>query len=134
MNKAIKRIAYTQVNHRIIASVITVIFVAGCASTPATPVSTEQMALSKAALSSAISAGANEYAPLQIKSSMEKIDGAEQAMQKKNYVLARQLAEEAQVDAKLAEATARAVKAQQATDEVQEGNRVLRQEINRNSN
>jgi len=133
MMKVINRIKSAQVPHRIAVGVIAAIFVAGCASTPITPASSNQMAVSKAALSSAISAGANEYAPLQVKSSMEKLDKAEQAMEKKNYELAQQLAEQAQVDAKLAEATTRAVKAQQATDEVQKGNRVLRSEIDRQS-
>jgi len=114
-------------------SVIAAIFVAGCASTPITPAPTEQMAVSRSALNSAISAGANEFAPLQIKSSMEKIEGAERAMENKDYVLARQLAEQAQLDAKLAEAKAHVARAQQATDEVQKGNRVLRNEIDRNS-
>lgn len=135
MMKVINRIRSAQVMHRIVVSIFAAIFVAGCASsTPATQASTEQMALSKSALNSAISAGANEYAPLQIKSSMEKLDGAERAMEKKDYVLARQLAEQAEVDANLAESTARAAKAQKAADEVRESNRVLRHEIDRNSN
>ena len=131
MMKASKRIRSAQVTHRIVASAIALIFVVACASTPATAASTDQIAVSRSALNSAISAGANEYAPMQIKSSMEKIDGAKRAMAKKNYVLARQLAEQAQVDAKLAEATARAAKAQQAADEVWKSNRVLRHEIDR---
>jgi len=68
---------------------------------------------------------------MQIKSSMEKMEAAKQAMDKKDYALARQLAEQAQVDAKLAETTARAAKAQKAADEVRESNRVLRHEIDR---
>ena len=89
------------------------------------------MAVSKAAVSNAISAGGNEFAPLQLKSAMEKMDGAERAMGEKNYVRAKQLAEQAQVDAKLAEAAARSAKAQKAAAALQEDNRVLRQEIDR---
>jgi hypothetical protein len=59
------------------------------------------------------------------------MESADKAMADKNYVLARRLAEEAQVDAKLAETTARAAKAQKSADELQESNRVLRQEIDR---
>jgi hypothetical protein len=62
---------------------------------------------------------------------MEKMDGAERAMAEKKYDQARQLAEQAQVDAQLAEATARSAKAQKAADAVQEDSRVLRQEIDR---
>ena len=87
------------------------------------------MAISRAAVSNASSAGANEFAPLLLKSAMEKMDSAEQAMAEKKYVFARQLAEQAQVDAKLAEAAARSAKAQKAAAALQEDNRVLRQEI-----
>lgn len=133
MMTAINRIGYAQLTHRMVAGLFAAIMLAGCASTPTTPAPTEQMAVSKAALNTAISAGANEFAPMQIKSSMEKMEGAEQAMEKNDYVLARRLAEQSQIDAKLAEATARAAKAQQAANEVREGNRVLRHEIDRNT-
>lgn len=104
------------------------LFLAGCASTPA-PV--EQMAVSRNAVIAANSAGANEFAPLQLKSAMDKMAGAEHAMTEKDYAQARQLAEQAQVDAQLAEAKARSAKAQQAADALKEGSRVLRQEIDR---
>ena len=119
---------------RIGVTVAAAIFMAGCASTPATPVipaPTEQMAVSRAAVNNASSAGGNEFAPLQLKSAMEKMDAAERAMGEKNYARARLLAEEAQVDAKLAEATARSAKAQKAAAALQEDNRVLRKEIDR---
>lgn len=103
-------------------------FIAGCATTPAP---TEQMAISRAAINNANSAGANEFAPLQIKAAMEKMDAAERAMLQKEYVHARQLAEQAQVDAQLAGATAYSVKAQKMADALQEDRRILREEIDR---
>ncbi|WP_227509498.1 DUF4398 domain-containing protein [Ferrovum myxofaciens] len=106
------------------------ILVAGCASIPPP---TAQMAISKTAVSNASSAGGTEYAPLQIKSAKEKLDAAEQAMVAKNYVLAKQLAEEAQVDAELAVAMARSNQAKKAADAVQEDSRALHQEIDRNA-
>lgn len=117
---------------RIGMTVAAVIFMAGCASAPpAIPAPTEQMAVSKAALNNASSAGGNEFAPIQFKSAMEKLEAAERAMGEKNYVRARQLAEQAQVDAELATAAARSAKAQKAADALQESNRVLRKEIDR---
>ncbi|WP_258364289.1 DUF4398 domain-containing protein [Nitrosomonas sp. Nm84] len=104
------------------------IFLVGCASTPAP---TEQIATSKTAIDTALSAGGNEFAPLQLKSAIDKMEGAKHAMGDKNYVLARQLAEEAQIDAQLAEAMARTNKAQKAAEALQESSRVLRQEIDR---
>lgn len=114
-------------------SVATAIFMSGCASTPSIDAPTEQMALSRAAISDASSAGGNQYAPVQLKSAMDKMDTAEQAINKKNYTLARQIAEEAQVDAQLAATVARAGKAQKAADALQQSDRVLKNELNRNS-
>jgi hypothetical protein len=56
---------------------------------------------------------------------------ADLAMANRDYVRARQLAEQAQVDALLAIAIAQSVKAQKAADALQENSRVLHQEINR---
>lgn len=116
--------------HMALATVAAAIFIAACASTPAP---TEQITISRVAISNANSAGSNEYAPIQLKSATEKMKGAEQAMADKDYQRARQLAEEAQVDAQLAEAMTDSAKAQKAADAVQEDNRVLRREINRKS-
>lgn len=115
------------------AAFAAVIFISGCASTPTIPAPTDQMALSRAAISSASSAGGSEYAPVQLKSAMDKMDGAERAMGTKNYGLARQMAEEAQVDAQLAAATARAGKAQKAAEALQQSNQVLKKELDRSS-
>ncbi len=117
-----------QMMHGIGVSSAVAIFIAGCASIPAP---TEQMAVSKVAVSNATSAGGNEFAPQPLKSAMEKMDAAERAMAEKDYLRARQLAEQAQVDAQLAAATARSAKAQKAARELQEDNRVLQQEIER---
>lgn len=107
---------------------VTAIFMVGCASIPAP---TEQLAVSKAAVTSATRSGGNEFAPLELKSAMEKMEGAERAMDAKDYPLAKRLAEQAQLDAKLAETKAGLAKAQKAVDDAQESNRVLREEIKR---
>jgi hypothetical protein len=117
----------TQMLRSIGVSAVAAIFIAGCASAP--PI--EQMTIAKVAVDNATSAGGNEFAPLPLKSAMEKMDAAERAMAAEDYVLARQLAEQAQVDAQLAAATARSAKAQKAASALQEDNRVLRQEIER---
>ncbi|NOT83831.1 MAG: DUF4398 domain-containing protein [Methylococcaceae bacterium] len=114
--------------HNISVTVAAALLINGCASMPAP---TEQLAVSKVAVDSANSAGGNEVAPLQLKSAMEKMDAAERAMAAEDYALAKQLAEQAQVDAQLAAAMARSAKAQKAASALQEDNRVLRQEIDR---
>jgi len=114
----------------LLISVAVALISTGCASVPA-PV--EQMAVSKAAVNSATSAGGTEFAPVLLKSAMDKMYAADRAMTDKDYVVARELAEQAQVDAQLAAATARSSKAQKAAGALQEGNRVLRQEIDRSA-
>jgi len=107
---------------------VATIFMAGCASIPAP---TEQLAVSHAAITSATRSGGNEYAPLELKSAMEKMERAEQAMQKEDYLLAGRLAEQAQLDAKLAETKTDLAKTQKTVDDTEESNRVLREEIRR---
>jgi hypothetical protein len=102
--------------------------VAGCASTPAP---TEQMAVSKSAIANAVSAGGPEYAAVEMKSAQDKMDGANRAMAKEDYDVARALAEEAQADARLAEKKAHSAKAQKAAAVMQDDIRVLREELNR---
>ena len=102
--------------------------VSGCTSVPP-PL--ELIAVTKASVNDANIAGANELAPVQFKSAVEKLDSAQLAMAHKDFTLARQLAEQAQVDAKLAAAMARAAKAKTAADALQEDNRVLSQELGR---
>lgn len=121
----------SQFMHRIGVTVGAAILMAGCASTPA-PI--EQMAISREAVSNATSAGGNEFAPVQLNSAIEKMNAAEQAMEKKDYVRARQLAEQAEADAQLAATMARSAKAKKAADELQESSRILRQEIQRKDN
>jgi hypothetical protein len=113
---------------RIGVAAVAVLFMAGCASTSAP---TEQMAVSRAAVSNAMSAGGNQYAPVQFRSASEKLEAAERAMAAKDYELALRLAEQAEVDAKLSAEMARSAKAQKAADALQDDIRVLRQEIER---
>lgn len=111
-------------------SVSAVMLIAGCASISAP---TEQMAISRAAVSNAVNAGGNQFAPVQTKSALDKMSAAEQAMADKNYELASRLAEQAEVDATLASEMVRSTKAQKAADALQENIRVLREEIERQS-
>ena len=109
-------------------AVAAAVLMAGCASTSAPA---EQMAVSRAAVSNAMSAGGNQYAPVQFRSASEKLEAAERAMAAKDYELALRLAEQAEVDATLSAEMARSAKAQKAADALQEDIRVLRQEIER---
>ena len=104
------------------------ILVAGCATVPPP---TDQIAVSRAAIANAISAGGNEYAAVEMRSAQEKLDRANRSMQSEDYENARWLAEQAQADARLAEKMAQSAKAQKAANAMQDDIRVLRDEINR---
>lgn len=112
----------------IVFAIASGMFVAGCASTPAP---TEQIAVARAAVMHASNADTSQYAPVELKSARDKLSRAEQAMTDEKYELARQLAAEAQVDARLAESRTESAKAQKAAQDAQEATGVLREELNR---
>ncbi|MBK8325455.1 MAG: DUF4398 domain-containing protein [Betaproteobacteria bacterium] len=114
----------------LLAIAVASLALAGCASTPAP---TEQMAVSKSAIANAASAGGGEYASIEMRSAQDKMDRANAAIAKEDFESARWLAEEAQVDARLAEKKAQSAKARKAALVMNEDLRVLREEINRKS-
>ncbi|MEJ6001186.1 DUF4398 domain-containing protein [Paucibacter soli] len=105
-----------------------ILALAACASTP--PPAAE-MALGKAAMGQALSAGGNEYAPAEMRMARDKLERAQIAINDKQYAQARLLAEEAQVDARLAQSKSEAGKAGKAAMAVKEDGRVLREELER---
>jgi hypothetical protein len=100
----------------------------GCASTPPP---TAQVAVSTAAVANAVSAGGPELAPAEMKIAQDKLDRANAAMLAKNYDSALALAQEAQVDAGLAQAKAQSVKSRKAAEAVREDSRALTEELDR---
>ncbi|HSW05678.1 DUF4398 domain-containing protein [Aquabacterium sp.] len=110
----------------LLAAVILVLLSA-CASTP--PPSAE-LAVGRAAVERANGPAASE-APIELAAARGKIAQANMAYANKDYVLARQLAEQAEADATLAEAQARSVRSDKALAEVREGLRQLREEMAR---
>lgn len=102
---------------------------AACSST-APP--REQMAVGNAAVERATGPAAAD-APIELASARDKIAQANVAMANKDYTRARQLAEQAEADATLAEARARATRSDRALGEVRESIRLLRDELGRRS-
>jgi hypothetical protein len=102
-----------------------VIALAACASpTPA------RVAISTAdeAVERAISADAAKSAPLALHLARDKLDHAKSSFAEKDYDIARRLAEEAHVEARLAESTALSARAQSQVEEVQKAIEDLRRE------
>ena len=94
------------------------LLLAGCASTP--PPEAE-LAAAEVALEEAVEAEAASHAPTLLQQAQEKLARARGAVEAERYVEARRLAEQAAVDAQLAEAHARAEIATSHLREVQEG-------------
>ena len=106
----------------------TVLTLGACATTP---VPTEQLAVTTAAVAHAVSAGGQELAPTEMGAARDKLVRAHLAVAAKDNGQALRLAQQAQVDAQLAESKAEAQKARKAEAELLEAARVLREEMAR---
>ena len=102
---------------------------AACASNKAP--ATADVAVSRAAVANATSAGAADLAPAEMQSAREKLMRANQALAAKDYKTAQDLATQASADAQLAQSKANSAKATSAADELQQNIRLLREELNR---
>ena len=102
---------------------------AGCASTLPP---TEQLGAARAMVTQAQPLAVND-APAELQVAQAKLASAEAAVQRGEYAAARRLAEEAEVDAKLAWTTAENARAQRAAAEVDRGVKALRDEVQRRS-
>jgi hypothetical protein len=105
------------------------VVLAGCAIQAPAP--EEQVSLAAQSIAQAESSGAVEFAPVEIKSARDKLSQAKIAMDSEENLKAKRLADEAMVDANLAEAKARSAKSQKVVEELKESIRVLQQEMNR---
>jgi hypothetical protein len=103
---------------------------AGCATTPPP---NEKLAVAKAAVQSAEQSGAPELAPVEMATARDKLNRAEKAAADRNAQPATELAEQANVDAQLAEATAQEKKSHKASMELDASLQALRQETLRSS-
>jgi hypothetical protein len=105
---------------------------AGCTSPQKAP-ATADVAVSRNAVENAVQAGAGTLAPDEITMAREKMLKANQALAAKDYKLARELAMQAEADAKLAQSRANSTKATAAANALDADLRALRQEVDRNS-
>ena len=102
---------------------------AACATTLPPPA--EQMAVSSAALAHAEGAGSAELAPAEMALARDKMERARQAMTRKDHGVALALAQQAELDAQLAEAKAESIRAARSAAALQEASRALRDEMAR---
>ncbi|WP_158045197.1 DUF4398 domain-containing protein [Skermanella pratensis] len=94
------------------------------------PAPTEQVTLSDNIIRNAETAGAVEYSPVELNMAREKLEAARRQMQDENNAEARRLAEQAEVDARLAELRSRTQTTKEAVAAVQASIDTLRRELN----
>jgi hypothetical protein len=104
------------------------VLVAACSTWPDPG---EKIAASRAAIGSATTSGARELATAELNQAQQKLKGAEEAAALNDRPRANMLAEQAFVDARVADVKARESKARKAASELQEANRALQEEITR---
>jgi hypothetical protein len=122
---------YDSLRFRSAAAGATMLLVAaGCATAPPP---NEKIAVAKASVQRAEQSGAPELAPVEMATARDKLTRAEKAAADRNAQPATELAEQANLDAQLAEATAQEKKSHKAAMELDASLQALRQESLRSS-
>jgi hypothetical protein len=103
--------------------------IVACASAPM-PV--EKMAVAKSSIERAEQAQAAQFAQVELSAARNKFSAAQAAVDKRDGEVAARLADQAEVDAQLAESTARAKQQEQLVTEMEASLRDLRNETLRN--
>ena len=91
--------------------------VAGCASAPPP---TEEMAAAELAVRQVQNSPAQTHAPAELRQARNKFEEAEQAMGSEDYIRARRLAEQAVVDAQLADVKADAAISKASVESIEQ--------------
>jgi hypothetical protein len=115
---------------RLTASAAVAMWLSSCATNP---VADEKIAVAKASLQRAEQAGAPQTAPVELSTARDKLARAEKANADHNLKPASELAEQANIDAQVAEATAQQERSHKAAAEFDASMRALRQEATRGS-
>lgn len=100
----------------------------GIVACAATPMPVEKLAIAKTSLERAEQAQAAQFAQVELNSARNKYAAAQAAVDKHDAEVASRLADQADVDAQLAESTARAKQQEQLVTEMDAGLRDLRNE------
>jgi septal ring factor EnvC (AmiA/AmiB activator) len=105
----------------------------GLAACASTPIPNEKIAVAKASVQRAEQSGAPELAPVELASARDKLTRAQKAAADHEAQPATMLAEQADVDAQLAEATATQQRSHKAAAEFDASMQALRQESARST-
>lgn len=108
------------------AVILALTTLAGCASTPIDP---GLLNNARFAIEQAETAGAQEYAPLELRQSRERLRAAEAAIEEREQERTTQLADESEILARLALARTRASHARQELEEARRDLQNLEQDL-----
>jgi hypothetical protein len=129
---------YINVNHHRITragtAVIAIASIAAFAGCASTPPANDKIAVAQASLSRAEQNGAPEYAPVELSTARDKLARAQALQADHKYIPATQLAEQANIDARLAEATADEQKSEKAGAQFDASMQALRRTSLQNAN
>jgi hypothetical protein len=109
---------------------VAILSLVACASTP---IPNEKIAVAKASVQRAEQSGAPEFAPVELAAARDKLSRAEKSAAAREAQPATMLAEQANADAQLAEATALQQRSHKAATEFDASMAALRQESMRSS-
>jgi hypothetical protein len=112
---------------------LVLLLAAGLAACASVPPPKSEIGKADLALRKAEQADAAHFAPLEMRTARTKLEAAHAAMREEENLKARRLAEQAKVDATLAEATAQAAQRQEAADTIRADIEALRAEAERAS-
>jgi hypothetical protein len=105
----------------------------GLAACASTPIPNEKIAVAKSSVQRAEQSGAPELAPVEMAAARDKLARAEKAAADREAQPASQLAEQADIDARLAEATAQQQRSRKAAMESDANMQALRNESMRST-
>ncbi len=114
--------------------VLVLLLATGLGACASVPPPESQMGKADLALRKAEQADAAHFAPLEMRTARTKLEAARAAMREDRNLEARRLAEQAKLDATLAEATAQTAQRREATDTIRADIEALRAEAVRASN
>lgn len=93
---------------------------------------TENVTRAENTIKQAEQVGADNYAPLEIREARKKLERSRALIEEEEYEEAKRLADQAEIDAELAEVMTLSEKSQKAVHELRESIRILQEEITRN--
>jgi hypothetical protein len=108
---------------------LAVVLTVGCSSLK-NPATTD-IAVTNAAVESAVAAGGSQFAPVEMNAARTKLAQARQALDASDYERAMGMSDQSRADAKLAQGKANSAKARAAADALEDGIQILRNEIKR---